>query len=98
VTFPKLVIYFSRHDEAGIVLSSVQFISALAAFATGLRSFGVALKIEKLGVREGGMRDLGLLATAHVRCLFVLKLGAALTRLIAGLGICIALFCSPSTL
>jgi len=47
------------------------------------------------------MRDLGPLATAHTRRLFVLKLGcplAALTRLIAGVGIFVGLFSSASPL
>jgi Carboxypeptidase regulatory-like domain/TonB dependent receptor-like, beta-barrel len=47
------------------------------------------------------MRTVGPLATAHTRRLFVLKLSgsrAALTRLIACLGTCIALFSSTSTL
>jgi len=47
------------------------------------------------------MRDLGPLATAHTRSLFVLKLGcplAALTRLIAGVGIFVGLFSSASPL
>src|SRR5437764_13676270 len=44
------------------------------------------------------MRRVGQLVAAHARCLFVLKLGAALARLIAGLGICIAPFSSTATL
>ncbi len=82
----------------GIVRESIY---SHPAFTLRPRSpFGGARRV-KARVETAVMRSVGPLAIAHTRYLFVLKLGvprAALTRLIAGLGICLAPFSSTATL